>query len=1058
MGSRMKTFAWAVVAAVVLITSNAHAQDGEDEQALFTSLAADALIVLDLSGSMNWSPAGGRMYISQPSYYCDSLDGPFFNDSNIYHSTACTIDISNVPKYSDSTCSGPFYRNSGTGHTTNCSRLAIAKRALFDILDDNDDGVIDAADESTLNIRFGYMRFYNCSSDSEGSNYSSGCNTRIRGIGSKYSQIYCNASSTTNPASSCTINSNFSGTDISGESAVGGTPLAGALSEAKRYLDDHKGDDPAKECRQKFAILITDGADTYACNGDGTEDQTTQYKRRRETVAKAKLLADAGYKVFVVGFGATMPHWLRHTLNWAAYYGGTDNPLDGNVGEVTAYDPATVSACQNSATASHNIDGDGTHFYAAVDGVASNDPGETALSGYAFLATSATDLTAALKKTIEMIREVTYSFSSPSVSSQRSLDENFLYEASFQYISSDPFWKGHLKKFEIGGDGNVGGEVWNSGDILAAADPAGRNLQTCKAGGVVSFTTANISRQDLGVSTDAERDAIVGFFRGETAYNKEDWKLGDIFHSNPMNIGTPNVYFSDVRDNTNPSGFETFRANHVRTSANGLRIILVGGNDGQFHGFKTGNGGEFWSFIPPNFLTKLKNISHSTHPAGLTHQYFVDGPISAADVWTGSGDGRNKAAADWKTYAIFGEGRGGDTTLWSSSTSCDSEFNQLYTATYSNYCGYYAFDFTNTMNPQYKWIIKPNSAHAPYLGEPWSKVVIGRVIVGGNEKWVGFFGGGFNASDCSGAGTCDLRGKGFFVVDLADGTIYWSYTKADNANMKYSLTASPAIVDTDGDGFLDTVYIGDLGSNLWRFKLCTASQGSSCTKSDWGGGLVFDGSSVVIRPIYNTPTVAKDGAGNIWVYWGTGDKTDPTATPPSPQVNQEKFYALKDTSRSGTYGINDLQNITSGTYSDISKAGWYINITGLGEKILAEPTIFNGVAYFSTYTPPSGSNPCEQAGTAQLYGVNFVTGAAALQPTDGGGGATVRSMTVGAGIPSAPVLSIKPPDDTGDRKPDIYMTVSGGGASGASTQKIANNTPTLPRNTNLLYWKDRRLQ
>ena len=70
-------------------------------------------------------------------------------------------------------------------------------------------------------------------------------------------------------------------------------------------------------------ILVTDGADTLACSGDGTEGQQNQYKRRRETVAKAKALADAGYKVFVIGFGADMPHWLRNTLNWAAYYGGT---------------------------------------------------------------------------------------------------------------------------------------------------------------------------------------------------------------------------------------------------------------------------------------------------------------------------------------------------------------------------------------------------------------------------------------------------------------------------------------------------------------------------------------------------------------------------------------------------------------------------------------------------------------------------------------------------------------------------------------------------------------
>ena len=61
------------------------------------------------------------------------------------------------------------------------------------------------------------------------------------------------------------------------------------------------------------------------------------YARRREVVAATKQLADAGYKVFVVGFGSTMPTYLQNTLNWMAWYGGTDNPLLSNSGSKTAY-------------------------------------------------------------------------------------------------------------------------------------------------------------------------------------------------------------------------------------------------------------------------------------------------------------------------------------------------------------------------------------------------------------------------------------------------------------------------------------------------------------------------------------------------------------------------------------------------------------------------------------------------------------------------------------------------------------------------------------------------
>ncbi|MBM4333497.1 MAG: hypothetical protein FJ117_20140 [Deltaproteobacteria bacterium] len=1021
---------FALILSGIFLNSAAYAQDPEpdDESDLFRSVSPDALIVLDLSESMRWTPAGERMYINPASGACGSINGPFYPESVSPYTTPCDINpYGTVPQYSNTSCTGPFYTNTSvSGYSTDCSRLAIAKRAIFDVLDDNDSNTITSADEQTLNIRFGYMRFYNCSSDDTGGSYSSGCNSLIRGIGSTYSQIWGN---------------------VSGESASGGTPLSSALNEAKIYLDYHKSRDNAAACRQKFVILITDGADTYACGGGGSENQTDQYKRRRETVTRAKALADAGYKVFVVGFGAIMPHFLRNNLNWTAYYGGTDNPLLANSGDTSAYLPSSVTSCQTSPTETCNIEGD-THTRAT-----SNDPGEIPLSGYAFLAGNAAELTTALIQAIDLIREATYSFSLASVSSQRTQDENHLYEASFQPINDDPFWIGHLKKYVINSNGSVGSAVWNAGSVLQGTAAGSRNIKTYKSGSLIDFTTANITTTDLGItpSTDtSRRDAVVGYFRGESSYNPENWKLGDIFHSNPVTIGTPSPFFEDLVDTNN--AYSAYRSSNERTSANELRIIIAGANDGQFHAFRTSTGNEVWSFIPPNLLPKLKNVAHSTHPTGLLHQYFVDGPVTAADAWWGSGSGTSKLASDWKTLLIFGEGRGGGSTLWSSSPSCDSGFNATYSSTYSNYCGYYAFDITNTLTPAYLWRITPNPSQAPYLGDPWSKVGIGRVKINGNEKWVGFFGGGYNASDCAGGGGCDARGKGFYVIDLSNGSILWSYTRADNSDMNHSIPASPAIVDTDNDGFIDTAYVGDLGGSMWRFKFCTMAQGNSCNTANWSGGRLFGSSTGVIRPIFATAAVAKDLFGNLWVYWGTGEKTDPTA----PNA-QEKFYAAKDNDRTTTHNINDLENITTGTYTDsTTKKGWYINITGGGEKILSDATVFGGVVYFTSYVPPTGNDPCSQAGEAKLWGVNYTTGAGVLIPSGGGGGgSTVRAMVIGAGIATSPVISFKP---LGAMPPDLYVTVSGGSGTDASTTRINFDPPTLANRTNILYWKDRRLE
>ena len=1028
-----------VLLAVTFFTGNVSATAPiAGEEALFTnSTSPDALILLDLSGSMLWNPAGG---------------------TNTYGNTSCSGTT--------------FYEHSTTGYTTSCSRLAIAKRSIFKILDDTGNGTIDSQDEGSLGIRMGYMRYYNCSDSSEEQtgtyDYTSGCNqipgssSSRRYIGSKYSQIYCGSNT------SCTISDTGSYSVGSVTTASGGTPMAIALHEAKMYLDDHKAADSAKDCRKKFVIMITDGSDTYACGGDGTECGSSpsytspRYKGRRDSVARAKALADAGYKVFVIGFGTAMPDYLENTLNWMAYYGGTDNPNQANAGSVTGFTPGAAGTCTTeSSTETATCKDSGVSRSTVNFKASTNDPGYVALSGYAFLASDADQVATALQTAINIIRQANYSFSQSSIQSARTEDENFVYEGSFEPIEGDPFWKGHLKKYQINTNGTVGSLLLDAGTVLQVTNAADRTIKTYKSSALTSFTTDNITPADVGITTGTDtekndqRNAIVGYFRGETTNNVDDWKLGDVFRSTPITVGTPSAFFDDARDGNNQ--FAAHRSGHVRTSALGNRLIVAGANAGQFHAFKTSNLTEAWSFVPPNLLTKLKNISHATHNAtapltSLTHNYYVDGPVTVSDVWLGDGDGTSKTA-DWKTLLVFAEGRGAVNYAWSSSSSCDSGINSLYTTTYKYYCGYHAFNLNDSLSPAYMWHIDftddtTRAAKAPYLGDPWSKMMTGRVRVkvgsAWKEKWVGFIGAGYNGADCSGGGTCDTRGKGFFVIDLSNGQVLWSYTKATNSNMKYSMAASPAIVDTDNDGFIDTAYVGDLGGNMWRFKFCAATD-TSCGTSNWSGGLFYASSSGNIRPIYTMAGVAKDTS-NLWVYWGTGDKTDPTAS-----NAQERFFGVKDNLTS-SYGFSDLDNITSTSQvfnpASTTRVGYALNLAGSGQKILADPTIFGGVVYFTSYNPPSGNDPCEQGGIASLHALIATTGAGAL--TDG-----ARSMEIGSGIPTSPIISL-PPGSSGS--PDLYVTTSGGGGTAASTQRI-NITPAgVANRTNMLYWKDMRIQ
>jgi hypothetical protein len=84
------------------------------------------------------------------------------------------------------------------------------------------------------------------------------------------------------------------------------------------------------------------------------------------------------------------------------------------------------------------------------------------------------------------------------------------------------------------------------------------------------------------------------------------------------------------------------------------------------------------------------------------------------------------------------------------------------------------------------------------------------------------------------------------------------------------------------------------------------------------------------------------------------------------------------------------------------------------------------------------------AGKAKLYGAHFLTGASALQ-----GG--VRSIDIGEGIPSDVVITL-----TKDGKLLFGKVVVGTSNNpGSSSDSGVSTTIT---STNMLYWKDRRIE
>ncbi len=83
-----------------------------------------------------------------------------------------------------------------------------------------------------------------------------------------------------------------------------------------------------------------------------------------------------------------------------------------------------------------------------------------------------------------------------------------------------------------------------------------------------------------------------------------------------------------------------------------------------------------------------------------------------------------------------------------------------------------------------------------------------------------------------------------------------------------------------------------------------------------------------------------------------------------------------------------------------------------GEKVLASPSVANWVVYFTTWTYTGGAEYCG-AGEGRLYGLKISKlgapgsseGLVTLDPVTGKWTAPQNYMSLGAGIPSAPLVT-----------------------------------------------------
>jgi len=629
--------------------------------------------------------------------------------------------------------------------------------------------------------------------------------------------------------------------------------------------------------------------------------------------------------------------------------------------------------------------------------------------GEYYTAQNTTGLTEAFEEIMSSIAEVSAVFVSPVVPvsrMNRTYAGNYIYVGFFKPQQSGR-WLGNVKKYGLDSDGSLldadgaaaalsDGSIKDNARSYWSFTTDGANVAAGGVGGVVldqvnrnlytyMGTQAGLIHSDNQFSTD--NDLITYALLNLISEAKRESLINEIHGGDRFWI------MGDIL-HSEPAV--------IHYDAN-TTYIFAGSNDGMMHCFDDSDGSEVWGFIPPDQLDRLYLLSNNDH------DYFVDGTPT---VYQGAN----------QKILFFGERRGGD--------------------------HYYALDVTTVTAPTWLYKIEPTILGGENLGQSWCKAMTGEIKTSaGSSDTVFLMAGGYDTNqDADTPAASDSLGRAVCTVEVTDGALSsLNYNAGNYADMTHCVVDLSGF-DFNGDGFMNRVYAGDLGGQMFAFE-------DDNKDGTWSKRRLFEApvTGDNRKKIFYAPDAVKESFGEI-VFFGTGDRADPRETDV-----ENRLYAIKndweDVGSFTTLTESDLVDVTDdliqmGTSEEKAQVeddlenskGWYIRLENSGEKVVSTPTVFGGVVYFTTYTPePEGGggdpeDPCiasEARGKARLYGLNYLTGGGVHKEwsteveTDAEGnvvdaGKLDRVKEIGTAIPSAPVIAML------EGGPKMYIGVEGG--------------------------------
>ncbi|MGQ4809556.1 hypothetical protein NKDENANG_02974 [Candidatus Entotheonellaceae bacterium PAL068K] len=686
---------------------------------------------------------------------------------------------------------------------------------------------------------------------------------------------------------------------------------------------------------------------------------------------------------------------------------------------------------------------------------ASNGKGGFYVSG------AAAKLAQTFQSVLQSIIATDHVFTTPVLSPGVPGSGNNLYLASFK-PDERHLWQGHLVKYALHPTtGNVQGTdlhyttLWDAGAVLNQTPASDRRILTIgtSTSGLVQFNEerwSSLKSLLLGddashirglMGYDATSDStyeqttrqLIRFVQGYDVLDEDKdasttdtrHKLADIFHSRPIEVGSPPYFYED-------EVYLAFKAAHAS------RTPVVYSGSIMLHAFSATGGEELWAVIPPHILGSLKHMLFTSNQSKAQH--YVDASPIVDDVFIRSPGCESSPC--WRTVLMAGFRWGGR--------------------------GYFALDVTTPVQPYFLWAVATDGTTVTYwdssgaaqeitgasytyngnnynyskLGFTWSEPIIGRIASATDpdtDQWVAVVGGGHRHTN-SDAGV----GHQVYVIDLSDGHLVAHFdehtiTGTDGDGVDMGLHTALAGVG-NANNYLQYLYASDHEGKLWKLNVSGSTSLDATTDiASWSACPLFTAQATLAAPstnptneqnnrrhIYAQPQLTMDAAGKRWLLFGTGDVRnlrDPyplvSSTPGRNEGNI--LVALRDDDPNpvlgaacgSTYTTANLTDVTdNSTTMDDTAQGWYIHLAS-EEKSFTAPAIYYDYVYFTTFIPDR-EDVCK-LGDSYLYIVKFNTGGAVGGWLGEQSLASVKRIHLGSGVVTAPVI----------RGSLIYMGVSG---------------------------------